>query len=228
MNWQGEAVLARVKRGVVHNLRIAAITLQNELKRVLSRSGQTGFAGDSNATSRNQQQAAGNKPLWKRAAARRELVGLTFKNRSSFARYGGDKVKFWTNSNGGPNQSKIVGQKLGNSQMLSITTHSRPGEPPRRQSGQLRASVTHELIESPQMARVGTNVKHGRYMEFGVKGGKIIVPKSAKVLVDFQTRRFFGRKVVQGAIAPRPWLHPTAIRMKGEIAAILATPIPVA
>ena len=43
---------------------------------------------------------------------------------------------------------------------------SRPGEPPRKQTGRLRGSVAWELI-SGLAARVGTNVKYGRYLQLG-------------------------------------------------------------
>jgi phage gpG-like protein len=42
---------------------------------------------------------------------------------------------------------------------------SAPGEPPHKQFGRLRASVTHEV--SGSTARVGTNVVYGRFLELG-------------------------------------------------------------
>lgn len=56
---------------------------------------------------------------------------------------------------------------------------SRPGEPPRKQTGRLWASVTYEVDETALEARVGTNVPYGKYLELGTKRG----------------------------IAPRPWLR---------------------
>ena len=45
---------------------------------------------------------------------------------------------------------------------------SRPGEPPRKQTGQLRRSVTREIVTTPRVvARVGTNVKYGKWLELG-------------------------------------------------------------
>lgn len=44
---------------------------------------------------------------------------------------------------------------------------SRPGEPPHKQTGRLRASVTWEKVRAG-LARVGTNVKYGRLLELFV------------------------------------------------------------
>lgn len=57
---------------------------------------------------------------------------------------------------------------------------SRPGEPPRKQTGRLRASVTHEIDEKALVGRVGTNVEYGAALELGTRRG----------------------------LAPRPWLRP--------------------
>lgn len=44
---------------------------------------------------------------------------------------------------------------------------SRPGESPHKQTGRLRASVTQEITGA--VARVGTNVKYGRWLEQGTR-----------------------------------------------------------
>jgi hypothetical protein len=62
----------------------------------------------------------------------------------------------------------------------SPTDRSHPGQPPRRQTGELQAGVFSEVDEESMSAFVGTNVPHGIYMELGTKRG----------------------------IAPRPWLRP--------------------
>jgi HK97 gp10 family phage protein len=46
---------------------------------------------------------------------------------------------------------------------------SDPGEPPRKQFGRLRASVASEADEGRLAARVGTNVKYGRWLELGTQ-----------------------------------------------------------
>jgi phage gpG-like protein len=46
---------------------------------------------------------------------------------------------------------------------------SSPGEPPRKQTGHLRRSITHEVDRSNLVARIGTNVVYGRYLELGCR-----------------------------------------------------------
>lgn len=46
-------------------------------------------------------------------------------------------------------------------------TRSAPGEPPRKQTGRLRASVAREV--DGLTARVGTNVKYGLHLEIGTR-----------------------------------------------------------
>jgi len=90
------------------------------------------------------------------------------------------------------------------------TYHSTPGEPPRVQTGTLRRSITYELHPVLPIARVGTNVEYGKWLEIGVRGGKVIVPKNAKMLswIGKDGKRRFAKRVVQGPIAPRPFMRP--------------------
>lgn len=71
---------------------------------------------------------------------------------------------------------------------------SKPGEPPRKQTGRLRASVTYEVDEASLSARVGTNVEYGKHMELGTKRG----------------------------LAPRPWLRRALAECRGKISALLS------
>ncbi len=74
---------------------------------------------------------------------------------------------------------------------------SRPGEPPHKQTGRLRGSVAWELVDTGRtwIARVGTNVRYGRFLELG-------------------TRR----------IRPRPWLVRSLDESRSQIRTILAAP----
>ncbi|MFO0887534.1 MAG: hypothetical protein U0790_00145 [Isosphaeraceae bacterium] len=71
---------------------------------------------------------------------------------------------------------------------------SQPGDPPYKQTGLLRSSVTHEVIASAGgiVARIGTNLKYGLYQELGTNRG----------------------------IAPRPWLRRALDESRAEIAAL--------
>ena len=73
---------------------------------------------------------------------------------------------------------------------------SAPGEPPRKQTGHLRRSVTREVLpgDSP-IARVGTNVKYGRWLELGTS-----------------------------RMQPRPWLVRAFREMYPQVKAILSAP----
>ena len=48
---------------------------------------------------------------------------------------------------------------------------STPGDPPYKQTGRLRSSITHEMITDGQgaIARIGTNLKYGLYLELGTR-----------------------------------------------------------
>ena len=48
-------------------------------------------------------------------------------------------------------------------------TPSEPGEPPHKESGRLRASISHEMNEDKSVARVGTNVLYGKFLELGTR-----------------------------------------------------------
>lgn len=67
---------------------------------------------------------------------------------------------------------------------------SRPGEPPKKVTGNLFKSVTFEVVTTASrrviIGRVGTNVVYGRYLELGTQGRN-------------------GRP----GMAPRPFLRPT-------------------
>ena len=65
---------------------------------------------------------------------------------------------------------------------------SAPGEPPRKQTGRLRASVTYEVDEAALEARVGTNVEYGKYLELGTKRGLAPRPWLRRALAEMQSR----------------------------------------
>lgn len=44
---------------------------------------------------------------------------------------------------------------------------SQPGEPPRKQTGQLRRSIAREVVAL--VGRVGTNLEYGRHLELGTR-----------------------------------------------------------
>lgn len=84
---------------------------------------------------------------------------------------------------------RVKGKKVG------PVVRSKPGEPPRKQTGTLRRSVQTEVDEASLTARVGTNVEYGKHLELGTKRG----------------------------IAPRPWLRRAFAESLPKINAWLAT-----
>lgn len=68
---------------------------------------------------------------------------------------------------------------------------SAPGEPPKTDTGGLVSSIKKRKLNSGFEFLIGTNLKYGRYLEFGTKDKKIL---------------------------PRPWLQPTLLKHKKHIA----------
>lgn len=117
--------------------------------------------------------------------------------------------------------SRVKNAKTGKRNMLGISIASLPGEPPRRQTGDLWRRISHEIDRSRHVARVGTNLKYALWLEFGTRGGKVITAKGKKVLANPLTGQVFGKRVVQGAIKPRPFFRPTLDKFRGRAEAII-------
>ena len=235
LQWKGDRFFALLRQQMIRNVTAACITFQNELRLVLNRPGRAGLNTAKTASARatingQVQQITGkgrhsvktNSVLQQRLQqqGRLEVKGgfqfykaigksahTQFANRSVFLRFGEPK-------------------KNGTRNLLSLTVRSRPGEPPRKQTGMLQRSIAYEVDRELLVGRVGTNQKTGRWLEEGTKGGKTIVAKNAKALCNPETGQFFGKRVKQGAIKPRPFFRPTLERMKPELGKILASGMP--
>jgi HK97 gp10 family phage protein len=48
-------------------------------------------------------------------------------------------------------------------------TPSAPGEPPHKDTGRLRASISYEVDAQEMTGRVGTNVLYGKFLELGTE-----------------------------------------------------------
>jgi HK97 gp10 family phage protein len=75
-------------------------------------------------------------------------------------------------------------------------TPSPQGGFPAKATGEHRRKITHEVMPSGVVARVGTNTKHSRYLEQGTKH-----------------------------MEPRPWMFLTNSQMRGTINRILTRKI---
>ncbi len=87
--------------------------------------------------------------------------------------------------------------KKGRSRRVYGSNPSLPGEPPRKQYGHLRRSVAREVDRLSLTARVGTNLKYGRWLELGTSRG----------------------------LAARPWLRRALSQARQQITAILSRPL---
>ncbi|MBA7569926.1 hypothetical protein ES708_11668 [subsurface metagenome] len=91
-------------------------------------------------------------------------------------------------------------------------TASSPGKPPAQATGRLRQSIKTSVGGEGRtvIGKVGTTLDYGKYLEFGTRGGAVIRPRTAKVLAFFvDGQDVFATQVIQGPIAPRPWLKPS-------------------
>ena len=75
-------------------------------------------------------------------------------------------------------------------------THSVPGNPPYKQTGHLRRSITHEV--SKLIGRVGTNLLYGRYLELGTRR-MAARPYLRRALIQ---TTFTLRRIIGGTIRP--------------------------
>lgn len=105
---------------------------------------------------------------------------------------------------------------------------SKAGEDPHADTGKLRQSIAWHVDEKTLVGTVGTDKKYGLWLEYGIPGGKVIVPKRAKMLswINSKGERVFAKSVVQGAIAPRRWLSRGITIMQPVLKKIFEAPLP--
>lgn len=85
----------------------------------------------------------------------------------------------------GPTKGHATGTEVGGETIRP----SAPGEPPRKRTGNLRNSISHEKAnESGTQVRVGTSERYGFWLELGTRRG----------------------------LEPRPWLRPTLQKLRGK------------
>lgn len=100
---------------------------------------------------------------------------------------------------------------------------SSPGQPPRKLSGHLRRTITTELSPAKDVARVGTNLPYGKYLELGTRGGREIVAGTGRAIpIVISGALAFRRRVRRGPMAARPFLVPTLEKNAASLARIAA------
>ena len=87
---------------------------------------------------------------------------------------------------------KVTGKKAGKINEF----RSKPGEVPRVQFGKLKGSITHEVHPILPISRAGTNIKYGKWLEFGTKN-----------------------------MSPRPFMRPALHKIRPAIAALWMRPL---
>lgn len=105
--------------------------------------------------------------------------------------------------------------------------HSKPGEPPRTDTGKLRQSIFSSSDRRQMLAVVGTALKYGVYLELGTRPGPPIVPRRKKMLAfggidaSGQWGWVFARRVRHPGMRPRPYMWKTVRGNRRKIMAII-------
>lgn len=92
-------------------------------------------------------------------------------------------------------REKSPGHKEFRYEPKRLVTVSRPGDPPNTDNGTLIKSVGFNVDETEMIAEVGTNLKYGKYLEFGTE-----------------------------AMKARPWLFPALQKCIAQILKLMRTP----
>lgn len=143
VNWYGPQFDAELNAKVERKLDAAAIKVSTRVKKLLSVPGRI-----------KRTHAVGpRKQLWRKGDAIVDGVRAADSTRAVMSRLRDRKV--W------------LGEYTQKTQVTIKTIHAPKGEPPYKQTGRLRASITWEK-PAPMVRRVGTNVKYGRNQELGI------------------------------------------------------------
>lgn len=115
---------------------------------------------------------------------------------------------------------------------ISVSTRgqgpSAPGEYPHAMNGRLRNSIFWIFDRGEELSViVGTPLEYGLILERGHAGGKLIVARNGGMLrwVSQGGAVRFAKSVVQGAMAPRPYLARTLSEQQDKVNAILTAPM---
>ena len=99
--------------------------------------------------------------------------------------------------------------------------HSKPGQPPRRDTGKLAQSIFGSQSKSLMMGRVGTTLKYGAFLEVGTRP-HTIMPKRKKMLAFGAGGKWvFARRVSHPGTAKRPYLLSTVRMYRVQINSII-------
>lgn len=167
VEWNPEEFKRKLDQAMVRRLNASAIIVEDHAKRLLS------VAGTSVAATA----FIGNGIIGK-------MVAKETKTRVKDSAMVNGKVRKITRT-----ESSITytGKVYKAGRRIYGSNPSKPGEPPHKQKGDLRASVTHERDGSRLLFRVGTNKEYGRWLELGT-ANMAARPWLRRALID-QARR---------------------------------------
>lgn len=105
--------------------------------------------------------------VWHGDEFKRELQRGLVRNLSAASIYLSNVIKADISQPGTLRYNPLTkkGKRSKSQKTLYNFTHSRPGNPPYKQTGNLRRSITWEIVN--MRGRVGTNVWYGRWLELG-------------------------------------------------------------
>ena len=69
---------------------------------------------------------------------------------------------------------------------ITNAVRSKPGEPPRKQTGDLRSKYTYEVDDESMTARVGSNQPKAKALELGTRRGLLPRPALRRALAETQ------------------------------------------
>ena len=102
-------------------------------------------------------------------------------------------------------------QQVMNNISTPAPPRSKEGEYPRADTERLLRSIYIRYDDDGLGGEIATDQPHGWYLERGIPGGVVIVPRNAKVLswVNDKGERVFAHSVIQGPIRGRSFLART-------------------
>jgi hypothetical protein len=103
--------------------------------------------------------------------------------------------------------------------------HSKPGEPPRSNTGEGRRSIFSSSHNSKPIASVGTTKKYMAFLEKGTKGGTIVAVRKKSLVFPGKVYKngkvewgwVFVKRVKHPGIKARPFLRPALKKNKRKL-----------
>lgn len=180
LDWNGEAAKAKAKQLAYQALVRIVLAVTRQAKLLLSVPG-TGRNGGKGGGTKKAKATAFKKHSMDLTKEDLPALGKALRGKKKGVPFRGINPSDLTPAhlaNPHGKKAKATGSGSGG------VTHSAPGEPPFKQTGRLRGSVTYEIDEATSTARVGTNLDYGRHLELGTKKGLLARPWLRRAVDD--------------------------------------------